>query len=68
MSKGLPNVVRENIEKARNAAIAAVESYNRPGRRFRTAQYIVMITIAWTAALHAIFYMNRPGFPGDLFS
>lgn len=56
MSKGLPNIVRFNIDKCRDAAIAAVEAYNRPGRRFRTAQYIVMITIAWTALFHAVFY------------
>lgn len=42
--------------KCRSAALAAVDAYNRPGPRFRTAQYLVMITIAWTALFHAIFY------------
>ncbi len=56
MPKGLPQVVRDNIEKCRAAAIAAVEAYNRPGRRFRTAQFIVLITIAWTALFHAVFF------------
>jgi len=38
------------------AALAAVEAYNRPGKKFRTAQFLVMMVIAWTALLHAIFY------------
>ncbi len=56
MSRGLPQVVKDNIEKCRSCAIAAVDAYNRPGPRFRTAQYIVLIVMAWTALLHAIFY------------
>ena len=36
-----------------------MEVYNRPGRRFRTAHYLVMIAIAWTALFHAIFYKRR---------
>lgn len=48
--------MKDNLEKCRSAALAAVESYNRPGPRFRTAQYLIMITIAWTALFHAIFY------------
>jgi hypothetical protein len=46
MSKGLPVAVRDNLEKCRSAAIAAVDTYNRPGPRFRTAHYIVLIVIA----------------------
>lgn len=52
----LAQAVSDNLEKCRCAAIAAVDVYNRPGPRFRTAQFIVMINIAWTALLHAIFY------------
>lgn len=33
-----------------------MEVYNRPGPRFRTAQFIVLIVIGWTALFHAIFY------------
>jgi hypothetical protein len=64
MPKGLPHLVRDNIEKCRWSAIAAVEAYNRPGARFRTAQFIVLIIIAWTALFHAIFYRRgrRPWF------
>ena len=56
MPKGLLSVVRDNLEKCRSAAIAAVDVYNRPGPRFRTAHYIVLIIIAWTALFHAMFY------------
>jgi hypothetical protein len=56
MPKRLPQNVKDSIEKSRSAAIAAVDAYNRPGPRFRTAQFIVLISIAWTALFHAIFY------------
>jgi hypothetical protein len=56
MSRGLPQVVKDNVEKCRSSAIAAVDAYNRPGPRFRTAQYVILIVIAWSALLHAIFY------------
>ena len=56
MPKNLPHTVQDNLEKCRAAAIAAVEAYNRPGRRFRTEQYLVMIIIAWTALFHALFF------------
>jgi|HubBroStandDraft_5_1064220.scaffolds.fasta_scaffold35403_3 hypothetical protein len=64
MPRGLPQIVREHIEKCRSSAIAAVDSYNRPGPRFRTAQFTILITIAWTAAIHAFFYRRgrRPWF------
>ena len=38
------------------SAISAVEAYNRPGPRFRTAQYLVLMVMAWTALFHAMFY------------
>lgn len=56
MYRRLPQIEKDNIEKCRAAATAAVEAYNRPGRRFRTAEFIVLITIAWTALFHAIYY------------
>jgi hypothetical protein len=64
MSKGLPQTVRDNVEKCRSSAIAAVDAYNRPGPRFRTAQYLILIIVAWTALFHAIFYRKgrRPWF------
>lgn len=64
MPKGLPQTVRDNIEKCRWSAIAAVEAYNRPGSHFRTAQFVVLIIIAFTALFHALFYRRgrRPWF------
>lgn len=35
----------------RGATLAAVEAYNKPGWRFRTAQYSVLIVMEWTGAL-----------------
>jgi hypothetical protein len=57
--KGLPQIVQDHLQKCRSCAVAAVEAYNRPGPRFRTAQYIVLITMAWTALFHAIFFKRR---------
>jgi uncharacterized protein DUF3644 len=59
MAKALPHATKENLEKCRSAAIAAVDAYNRPGPRFRTAHFIVLIVIAWTALFHAIFYKRH---------
>jgi hypothetical protein len=55
MPRGLPRLVKDHLEKARAAATAAVEAYNKPGTHFRTAHYIVLMTLAWTALFHAIF-------------
>ena len=52
----LPQTVSDNLAKCQSAALAAVDSYNRPGPRFRSAQFVVMIVIAWTALMHAVFY------------
>ena len=59
MPKGLPQSVKINIEKCRAAATAAVEVYNRPGTHFRTAHFLILIVIAWTACFHAYFYRKR---------
>ena len=50
MPKALPQSVRDNIEKCRAATVAAVDVYNRPGPRFRTAHYIILIVLAWTGS------------------
>ncbi len=54
----LPRIASDHLAKAHAAAIAAVDAYNRPGSRFRTDQYIVLIIMAWTALFHAIFFKN----------
>jgi Protein of unknown function (DUF3644) len=55
MSGRLTRPARSHLEKARAAAISAVEVYNKPGSQFRTPHYLVLMTIAWTALFHAIF-------------
>lgn len=50
--------IKAHLEKATQAAVAAVEVYNRPGKQFRTAQYVIFIIIAWTALFHAVFFQR----------
>jgi Protein of unknown function (DUF3644) len=52
----LKNEVSVHLEKARDSAFLAVETYNRPKASFRSGGYIVMMCIAWTALFHAIFF------------
>lgn len=59
MARRLAQNTLDALAKSRDAAVAAVAAYNRPGPRFRTAEYIVLITIAWTSLFHAIFYDRR---------
>lgn len=56
---GLPTKVRQLISKARDAATMAVDVYNRPATAFRTPGYVVLMIIAWTALLHAIFERRK---------
>lgn len=56
MPRRLPQKVRTHLEKCKWAALAAVETYNRPNNPFRSALYTVLITIAWTALFHAVFH------------
>jgi len=53
--KRLPNIVKSLVEKARESALLAVETYNRPTATFRSGAYIVLMVIAWTSLFHAIF-------------
>lgn len=59
MPTKLSNHTKYQLEKCRTAAIAAVDSYNRPGPRFRTAIYVVLIVLAWQAFFHACFYKQK---------
>ena len=47
--------VERLVFKAQQSATLAVDVYNRPATQFRTEGYIVLMVVAWTAALHAIF-------------
>lgn len=47
--------IRPYVEKARDSALLAVEVYNKPAVSFKSAAYISLMVIAWTALLHATF-------------
>jgi len=66
--KGLPYEVKALLQKARDSAILAVETYNRPTATFRSGAYVVLMIIAWTSLFQAIFlrrntkpYYRKPG-------
>ncbi len=59
MPKGLPAVVKEHVEKARESAVLAVEVYNKPATKFRSGGFIVLMCIAWTSLFHAIFFARK---------
>ncbi|MDE0453904.1 MAG: DUF3644 domain-containing protein [Gammaproteobacteria bacterium] len=59
MPAKLSKLTKSNLDKCRAAANAAVESYNRPGPKFRTALYVVLIVLAWQAFFHAYFYKQK---------
>ncbi len=53
--RGLPYDVKALVEKARETALLAVETYNRPTANFRSGAYVVLMIIAWTSLFHAMF-------------
>ena len=70
----LPLEVERLVVKAREAAILALDIYNRPATIFKTEGFIVMMVIAWTALFHAIFekrgvfyfYRHKDGTPVEI--
>ncbi|MEI6348160.1 MAG: DUF3644 domain-containing protein [Bacteroidota bacterium] len=59
MPKGLPKTVKKCIEKSQDSALLAVETYNKPAIKFKSGGYIVLMTIAWTALFHSIFFKQK---------
>lgn len=65
----LPENVEVLVEKAKESAVLAVSIYNSTQESFRSQGYIVLMIIAWTALLQAIFeqegidyyYRNKDG-------
>ncbi len=55
MSRGLPKKVANLLEKAKESALLAVDIYNKPKTAFRSGGFIVLMCIAWTSLLHAVF-------------
>lgn len=54
-----PRLVQQHLVKARDAALAAVENYNRPGTSFRTRTFVLLMVVAWTSCFHAVFYAKK---------
>lgn len=59
MSRGLPYNVKQCLEKSRDCALLAIETYNKPAIKFRSGGYIVLMVIAWTSLFHAILFRNK---------
>lgn len=59
MKSRLTKKAREHLGKARESCLAAVAAYNNPTAEFRSGTYVVLIIIAWTSLLHAVFYQQR---------
>ena len=57
--RGLPKQVKIFLNKAIDSALLAVETYNKPAVKFKSGGYIVLMCIAWTSLLHAIFVKNK---------
>ena len=43
------------LDKSKNAVLSAVQNYNNPLTTFRTENFIILMTIGFTALFHAIF-------------
>jgi hypothetical protein len=52
------SIKTELLEKSREAALNAVQTYNNPLTKFKTESFIVLMNIAWTYLLHA-YYRER---------
>lgn len=59
MSRGLPYNVKQSLEKSRDCALLAIETYNKPAIKFRSGGYVVLMVISWTSLFHAVFYRNK---------
>ncbi len=57
--KRLSKEVKQCLNKALDSALLAVETYNKPAIKFKSSGYIVLMSIAWTALFHAIFYRRK---------
>jgi len=55
LKPNFPEKAEEFIDKAKDAALAAVQSYNNPNAGFKSGNYIILMVIAYTALLHAVW-------------
>lgn len=54
-NRRIGSVKSELIKKSREAALAAVQTFNNPAITFKTETFIVLMVIAWTYLLHAFY-------------
>ena len=54
-----PSIRSQLLDKSREAALNAVQTFNNPLTTFKTETFIVLMVIAWTYLLHA--YYRRQG-------
>ena len=59
MPKVLPATTKRSLEKSIDAALLAIETYNKPAIKFRSGGFIVLMVIAWTSLFHAIFFKRK---------
>lgn len=59
MTARLPKATKELIEKAIDSATQAISTYIDPRSSFRTGNFTVLMTIAWTSLLHAYFEREK---------
>lgn len=55
MPRGLPKKVLALLNKAKDSALLAVEIYNKPRTSFKSAGFITLMSVAYTALFHAYF-------------
>lgn len=55
----MPKNVKNLLDKARESALLAVDVYNKPKTSFRSGGFIILMHIAWTSLLHAVFEKQR---------
>ncbi len=53
------SIKQELLNKSREAALAAVQTFNNPNITFKSEIYIVLMHIAWTYLLHAYYRSKR---------
>jgi hypothetical protein len=57
--RSLFSIKRSLLDRAKEAALTAVQAYNNPLTQFKSESYIVLMMIAWTYLLHAYYRQER---------
>jgi hypothetical protein len=58
-NRRIGSIKTELLCKSREAAIAAVQTFNNPNIQFKAESYIVLMIIAWTYLLHAYYRSKK---------